>query len=510
MKKKLFDKNKILIFLFLVVLIISALIRVLQVEGFNSAFTFDQARDMLDLRILASFYDFKISGPTTSITGLNLGPFYYYFNLPMFWLGAGNPQVLVYWNIFWFLLSAIIIFRFFYKDKVFLGFLIATIFLMAPQLFSTTRYFWNANSVVYFIVFFFLGLWNFIENKNQKNALILGILAGAVIQFEAAFGSLCVFFSLLTVLISTKAKINFKKYLIGLLPWFLPQLAFEVKRNFQMTKLFLGIFTGANPVLGEKVPFEQVLSMHWQSISSFFEGQFILPYGIGFLLLIVSFLIIFFDKKFRKIGFYFSGFLFFALAYYTIIYRHELKAWYLEGFRVWYCFICGLALFSLVNFKRIFWILVVVFLGIGFYLATLDQLEVAKKKESNDPKNTANLIANIDWVYQKAEGEGFRAYNYVPEVYDYPSQYLYWWYGQKKYHYLPEKISYSLAEVPKYIKMEEKFLKNTKQAENKIALIYETKASYLDWLGQFKDYCLIDKKKTNWQTIVEFREKCLD
>ena len=379
---------------------------------------------------------------------------------------------------------------------------------MAPQLFVVTRYFWNANAVVYFIVFYFLGLWNFFENKTKRNALILGIVAGLVIQFEAAFGSMCVAFSIL-IIIFGKNKINFRNYLIGLLPWFLPQLAFEIKNKFLMTNLFLGIFTGKNQILGNKIPFEKVFGMHIKTIFPFFEGQFMLAYGIGLGLLILAFVIIFINKKYRKMGLLFLSFMFFAVIYYTAIYHHQLKMWYLEGVRVWYCFVVGTAILSVSKYKKIFYILLIIFLIRSFYLTIIDQSnEYIKKNKSDDPKNMANLISNIDWVYKKANGNGFRAFNYVPEVYDYSTQYLYWWYGQKQYGYMPEKVSYSLTEVPEYIRMQNIFYNKTKPSGDKIALIYETKLTYVGWLNQFKDYCLIDKKETDWKMVVEWREKC--
>jgi len=501
-------REKILIVLLIIILIISGTIRFLQTKGFNSAFTYDQARDMLDLRVLGGFHDFQVSGPTTSITGLNLGPYYYFLNLPAYWIGGGNPQFLVYENIICFLLTAVVIFIFFYKRNIILGFFISIFFLTAPQLFSVTRYFWNANSVVYFIVFYFLGLWNFLENKNKLNALIFGITAGLVIQFEAAFGSMCVAFSVLVIILN-KNKINFRNYLIGLLPWFLPQLAFEVKNKFLMTKLFLGIFDGSNPILGEKTPIGQVLGMHIKTIIPFFEGQFMLPYGVGMVLLIVALIIIFANKNYRKIGIYLVSFMVFAVIYYTAIYHHELKMWYLEGVRVWYCLIIGLAVASVVKYKKIFYLLLTVFLVRSLYLTIVDQnIYIKGNGTSDDPKNMANLIRNIDWIYKKANGNGFKAYNFVPEIYDYSTQYLYWWYGTKKYGYMPEKVSYSLTEVPDYIRMQNIFYKNTKPSENKIALIYETKTTYKGWLNNFKDYCVVDKKETDWQTVIEWREKC--
>lgn len=502
-------QKKILTLIFIGILIISGILRYLQTKNFNSAFTYDQARDMLDIRVIAGFYDLKVFGPTTSINGLKLGPYYYYLNLPAFWLGQGNPQALVYWNIILFLLTAIVIFKFFYKRNLVLGFLISTIFLMAPQLFMVTRYFWNANAAIYLIVFYFLGLWNFLENKNKKNALIFGILAALIIQFQAAFGSVCVIFSFLVIILS-KSKINFKYYLIGFLPWFLPQLIFEIKNKFLMTKLFLGIFNGSNSVLGDKIPINQVFGMHWKTIMPFFEGQFMLPYGVGLGLLIAAFVIIFINKKYRKIGLYFLGFIIFALIYFIVIYQHELKTWYVEGLRVWYCFVLGTAMVSVIKYKKVFYALLILFLIRSFYLSVIDQIIYTKSNiKSDDPKNMGNLMRNIDWVYEKANGSGFKAYDYLPEVYDYSTQYLYWWYGQKKYGYVPEKISYSLIDVPEYIRMQNKFLGKTKPNNgDKIALIYENKATYMDWLGQFKDYCLIDKKLTDWNTTIEFREKC--
>jgi hypothetical protein len=500
--------EKILTGLLIVVLIISGTIRFLQTKNFNTAFTYDQARDMLDLRVLGGFHDFQVSGPTTSITGLNLGPYYYLFNLPAFWIGHGNPQALVDWNIVAFLLTAIIIFIFFYKKNIILGFFIAIVFLMAPQLFGVTRYFWNANAVVYFIVFYFLGLWNFLEKRDKKSALIFGITAGLIIQFEAAFGSMCVAFSILVIILS-KSKINFRNYLIGLLPWFLPQIAFEIKHKFQMTKLLLATLTGANPMLGQKTPIDQVLGMHIKTIAPFFEGQFMLPYGIGLALITVALVLILINKKYRRIGLYFLGLIIFALVYYTAIYHHELKGWYLDGVRVWYCFVIGMAVASVKKYKKIFYVLMTLFLVRSFYMTVVDQNTYIKNgNKSDDPKNLANLIRNIDWVYSQANGKGFKAYNYVPEIYDYSTQYLYWWYGQKQYGYMPEKVSYSLPEVPEYIRMQSIFYEKTKSSDDRIALIYETKSNYIGWLNDFKDYCTVDKKVTDWQTTIEWREKC--
>lgn len=503
-------KEKILTAVLGIILLVSGLIRFFQVKTYNTPFTFDQARDMLDIRVLGGFKDFQVSGPTTSITGLNLGPYYYLINLPAYWIGRGSPQALVYWNLILFLATGGLIYWFFYKKDIVTGFFAAIFFLMAPQLFGVTRYFWNANMVVNFIVFYFLALINFLEKRDKKSALIFGITSGLIIQFEAAFGSMCVAFGLVIILLGRKWGI-IKKYLLGMIPWFAPQVVFEIKNKFIMSKLFIGTLTGANKILGEKIPLTQVLWTHIKTISSFFEGQFMLPYWGGLIVLLIALIIIIKNKKYRKIGTYLIGFLVFAIIYYTIIYHHELKQWYLEGIRVWYCLVIGLAIGSVTKFKKIFYVLLVLFCLRSFYLTIIDQSKsyISTNGRSDDPKNLANLTKNIDWVYEKMNGDGFEAYNYVPEIYDYSNQYLYWWYGVKKYGYMPNKVTYSLTEVPEYVRDQNKFYEKTKESKNKkIALIYENNNSTIGWLGQFTKYCTVEKWETDWRTTVEVREKC--
>jgi hypothetical protein len=133
---------------------------------------------------------------------------------------------------------------------------------------------------------------------------------------------------------------------------------------------------------------------------------------------------------------------------------------------------------------------------------------------SLDKSNLRNEIETIDWVYQKAQGKGFKAYNYIPSVYDFPYQYLYWWHGTKEYGYQPDVVTY-LDNVPEYIKDNDKFFNAKKKAEEGIIfLIYEQDENQqrLDaWLGNFTKYCTIEKKVFSWgTTTAESRKPCTD
>src|SRR3990167_9247767 len=102
--------SKSSIYIFLVICFLTFLLRLIPILHNNIAFTSDQARDMLDIRSLVVGHQLKFIGPITDIIGVFLGPFWYYFNAIPFLLGNGNPVYLVWWQIVWYHLAAIIFF----------------------------------------------------------------------------------------------------------------------------------------------------------------------------------------------------------------------------------------------------------------------------------------------------------------------------------------------------------------------------------------------------------------
>src|SRR5688500_6304605 len=53
----------------------------------------------------------------------------------------------------------------------------------------------------------------------------------------------------------------------------------------------------------------------------------------------------------------------------------------------------------------------------------------AEQKENGGNSFLRNELAAIDLVYKKADGKNFKVYTYMPSVYDFPYQYLFWWHG---------------------------------------------------------------------------------
>ena len=512
--------------LVIIAVLVSGFIRFWQVKDFNFAFTFDQARDMLEIRPMANFLDLKLTGPTTSINGLLLGPFYYYFNLPPFWLSGGSPQALTDWNILSFLATGLFFYFTLKRFDNIAAFFVTLFYLLSPQLFVITSYFWNANAAVYIGGLFFLSLLLYSREDSVKNTIFMAVMAALTMQFEAAFGVVCVGYAFLIVFLNRKLP-QIKTLLIVSIPFFIPQLLFELAHKFPMTQYFIDSFSPTKSVLGVKTPITEIISTHYIAITDMFEGQMWLPYGYGLYLWLVSFIAMLISHKYRKTALYFFGFLLFSFLFYVAIYHHPLKVWYLQGYRIWYLIVWGFGLSLIIKWllsppgqnkwfrvikpaKYFLLVLLFTFLVRNFYLVLLDKYNViVNSQKSNDPKNARNIIATIDWVYNKADGTEFEAYTYVPEVYEYPYQYFYWWHGNKQYGYAPKVASYSLSDVPVYLNMADKFIQTQGGGKSeKIALIYEINGTYDSWLNQFKDYCVLDKQTFFWPVTAEWREKC--
>lgn len=169
MKKSNYCRKKIGIIILVLILLISTLIKVFAVKDNNFAFTMDQGRDMVDIRHMVITFSPRLVGPTTSINGVLLGPFWYYFNLPPFLFSGGNPATIVYWQILWYQLSIVFLWWVINKFSKNLAFIVAFLLLLSPTGFYTGRYFWNANAMPMMTAFFFSMFFLTINKTSFKN-----------------------------------------------------------------------------------------------------------------------------------------------------------------------------------------------------------------------------------------------------------------------------------------------------------------------------------------------------
>lgn len=63
-------------------------------------FYYDQGRDALTAADIISLKNFPAIGPTTGISGLFLGPFWFYLITPGYFFGSGDPAIASYFICF--------------------------------------------------------------------------------------------------------------------------------------------------------------------------------------------------------------------------------------------------------------------------------------------------------------------------------------------------------------------------------------------------------------------------
>jgi len=491
------------------------------VLNYNFPFTMDQSRDMLDIRQIVVSLHPTLIGPTTSINGVFLGPFYYYFNVIPYFLSGGDPASLVYWNILWYSIAPLAIFFAFYKKDKILSLALSSIFLMSTAFFYSARYFWSANPMPYVTTFYFLSLLLFIFKRDKKSSFLSGLIAGLSMQFEAAFGIL--FFPFLLVY-SLFKKIPLKTIFpsfVGFFITLIPQILFEFRHGFIMSKTFISEVSGKSQILGEKLSFLEAQVSHIKSFIEFGNGAFTISDFISRILLVfaIAYLIINFKKlnELRREVFLTAIlFLFFGLIFYSW-YLHPLKGWYLLGLRIPYFLILAVFITEISTLRNLLLKAAIlgffVFSFVNTFIIHSQYIPENESVRSGDKSNLRNEIEAIDWVYTKAQTQGFKAYNYIPSVYDFPYQYLYWWYGTNKYGYQPETVTY-LDNVPEYIKDNDQFYTKKKSAGDDplVFLIYEKDDERPErlkaWLGSFTHLCSTQKQDYSWGTTVELRKKC--
>jgi hypothetical membrane protein len=162
--------------------------------------------------------------------------------------------------------------------------------------------------------------------------------------------------------------------------------------------------------------------------------------GIEMILIIFSFVL--FYKKSEDVAKNFIKVSLVTIATFLVgitFFSHDIWPHYLVGLPIFYLLLFSIAVYLLANNvsgKLAFVIVALVFLvNLNPYVLIQN---LNKSAWEGDASVYRNQLAVIDYVYKQAAGKQFKYVVYTPPVYDYTYQYLFNWYGLKKYHYLPQ------------------------------------------------------------------------
>jgi len=494
--------KKLIIVLFTVVFVLR-LVFILQGEFI---FSWDFARDLLWVRQITQKHKPILVGPWGSLDNTFFGPlFYYLLSVPML-IFQGDPRAAVFLTTC-FISSMIIIGAFFIEkvsDKK--SALISALFFSNLSIFTGfSLYSFSQNLIPFLFLVFFIIQWQLIKEPSPKKLFLSFFTASLFFHFEPVdVPALILITVILFYILWRKEKMGFNLKMIvlsalGFLLPFIPNVFFDLRHSFIQLKGYWNFLIGNNKSLHGQLPFLLRIKDRIRAFLTMFLRTFNFNQGIFLFLAVFFSLLLIFSNK-RKGFFKNKEMVFFKLCFlnlmvffsYFLIFPSLLKEYYLYCLPVLFVLMAGVFLNAVLRqnafLKKTVVLLLIFIFIVNFYRVFTRNFHTSGEIKYSQQKKV------VDRVYQLADGRPFKVYSYLNNIYDYPYQYLFSWYGNKRYRYIPVEYAY-LPNQPEYVADKSFYDKGKKTclsqevSENKTFLIVEPgdNLSYLkvEWLKKF-------------------------
>ena len=508
--------NKKSLVIVLTILFIGVVYRLILSSNGNFIFNMDNARDMVDVREIVALGNLRLIGPTSAIDGFYNGPGWYYLLAIPFVLTGGNPYASILMEILLWAVGGFFLLKLVSRWGMLPTTAVGSIWVASNFILLASQYAFNPNPVIFLTPVLIYLLERYINKNELLVSIFLWLLAGSFLHFEMAAGIFMAPIIMAAIYLINRKLLKQKSFWIGILFYLLtifPQFLFEIKHGFIMTKAVMTYLTKVSDAGQIFNPLER-----FRIISNAFYDT-ILPTFMNFKLFTQVVIILFFTGIFLQLKkgimkmerlFLLSSLIIIISFLGFLILPITVNRWHLDGVIVAWVLVTGFILKEGLNrgklgklggFGTLVALLVFSSLNIKNYLHDL-------KLPNNDPASYKNEILSIDYVYQKAAGKNFKVYTYLPSVYDYPYQYLFWWYGIKKYGYTPEDYSYA-PNKPAYIRGKESLITGSNPSSS--GLIFLIKQPDQEgrrhlWENTFRDMELISSEKVG-PNIIEVRKE---
>jgi len=450
------------LFLFFLILLIGIYSRVRLIFDKTFPFTYDIGRDLLALDSMVHQLDIPLIGPTTGLPGLFYGPWWYYSLVPAFIVGGGSPQII---NLFMALTGIIVIIVGFLigkkvSGKAF-GLILAVLLAFSPSLIAAATQIWNPNIAPMYLIIIFLILTLVVKSKKPLSMrreslyiIALGLLAGLNIDSEVVYG-LILSFALFVFLSFSLFKKNIVKYLLfilGVLIIFAPRIIFELRHDFIMTRTITAMNHAGSDGIVSIIPNAFInaltaLSQLWDLTIGIQSPLLASILGLG-----AIGVVFYYFRTYSESHRFLLKYSLISLLIYLIslsFFQGDIWGHYIVGVPIFLLFIFATACWTLWRRKKLILLGAVVLFFV--LISQFDPAAMYSYYTLPQPPGNASLYKNqeqvIDYVYQESHGKKFNEIVYTPPVHDYTYQYLFRWFGKKKYHYLPSTSKESLLFV---------------------------------------------------------------
>ncbi len=407
----------------------------------SMSFFYDQARDALVVKGISSGH-FVLVGPPADTSGLFMGPLWYYFLTPLYFVSGGHPA-LVLWLISLFDLATIFLVyqlgRTLFNQKA--AIIAAVIWAFGALPVAYARTLSNPSTTAFWSTLLF---WALIKiSRGRVNYLpLVAIFLAILFQFNPATAYLLTPYVLFSLFILRNHLKPRKQILVSLLIFVLflvPQVIFEIRNHFpSVVHLKVLVFSS------QSGGFLRGLYLRWENWRDELSNYTFYRYLELSLVALLLGVAVFIKAKSTYKMLLTSWLVLPLLTYFFLYFRSEAHPHYLLG---WIPVAVLLLAYFVSWLQRWLWPAAVGVMLILFFTAfpglrqeIFLKQHIAQPADPN-PIGLADQIHVVDFIYMRANSLPFGYHNYgiVPYWEDKEWQYLFSWYGQKKYGYLPSR-----------------------------------------------------------------------
>ena len=449
------NKNKKVFFLVLVIFFLGLALRAQETIFNNFIFLMDQGRDMMAVKRIVYDVDPTLIGPSTSLQGVFQGPIWYYLLAIPTFIFFGDPWGTV---LLMLIISIGVLAVTFFWAKSLFGNSVAifVLFLLAvsPEAVAAATYAWNPHPMWILIVLYIFSFYELVGLRRKRFHLVVWPIIALMFHFQTALGVFILAASLIFLTFFSRKIFLQKIFLYGVLIasiFFIPQILFDLRHNFLMTKSVFNILLGQDVGLfvgGEDRDYITLIKnnislFYYNFTTAFVRDGYLKDLPKVALIIIIACLVL--QKKIALFSRNERDFISIALglvsivAVFSFLYPFPLRYWFFTGFQAIYVVIFGLILSKIwqrtigkIAFS-IFAAFLLFYSGeklYSLYIGVPDYGGTAKIKGKLD---------SIDYIYKDAKGKNFGLLIFTPPVYTYAYDYLVWWHGSRQYNYVPHQ-----------------------------------------------------------------------
>lgn len=434
------------------------------------AFNYDQGRDFLAVSKIIWERDFTLIGQTTGLPGIFYGPWWYYFLTPLVFFSKGDPQkVAIFFAILavFSVVALYLLLKVLTKNSV-VSLLLATIAAFSNLWMLGPAAIWNPSLTPIFFMIMVYSIYRISQGAGSLYFFIYGSSTFLALDTTASFGALLfIIFILSPILLK---KIFFKKHfllaLLGAFVVLLPRILFEFRNSFLMSKSVMSYLI--NPkVYGEKLSITERFTSRLDQIlriyaDGFAEGNKIVMILLVIFVAFVSLVVFIQNRKLflrikqDSILIYLIVLFFSSIVFFTL-FPDRVWDYYLVTLPTIFILLAG-KIFSYGYQMKAFRLPII---GILLFLIVLNfRMELIppyKVKWGGDGGTYVNEKKVIDFISSQ-KPQNYSLYTYSPAIFDYPFDYLVWWYSKRGLLQKPQdnqKIIYLIireSSTRKYLK----------------------------------------------------------